>query len=773
MARGETTAPTEIPLGDKLKDLGGLLFLLTVLFALISLITFDPGDVGGARYPLNEVVRNKAGLVGAHLATFLYKYFGLVAFLVIGLLGFWAASIFFRVTVRHLYLKIVSCFILVMSVCTLASVQGLVGPRLFGLEGAMVGAGGIYGRALEILLVAHVGKAGTILFIGLTTAISAVLATDWLAYRGALWLIERFETPLQKKSIDPEPLPEAPAAAEPAVPGPPPVEIVIERAPRGRPAPPPPEEDPPEEDDPVDLPPPTPAPEPAAPAVATLQASSVIKRPLPYVQPPIDIFDRKVERIHEVSTEEVEQRRRLIEASLKEYGIEASVPKFTIGPTVTTYEMELSAGIRISRVASLANELSMRLMVPNIRIVQLPGRGTVAAEVPNPFPNTVRVREFIEGDNYEKLRTVPLPLLLGKAGTGDTFVHDLAGLPHLLIAGTTGSGKSVCLKSAITSLLISKSPEELKLILIDPKMVELTAFEDIPHLWAPVITDAKKAVHVMDWLVKEMEDRYALFNKLHVTHVNSFNQLGREEVVERLTEAGVEARLIERVPASLPYVVVVIDELADLMHTVGKEVETSIIRICQKARAVGIHLIAATQRPSADVLTGLIKSNMPARISFRVLSHIESMIILDRKGAERLLGKGDMLVYVPGQDAPLRAQCTWVSDEEIRALSKFLKTLGEPQYREEILEIEKTGDYEGTPDDENFDDAVQVVLETKRGSISLLQRKLTIGYQRAARLMETMEKFGIVGPYNGDKPRQVLMDAGTWQKLKESRRAAL
>jgi S-DNA-T family DNA segregation ATPase FtsK/SpoIIIE len=234
-----------------------------------------------------------------------------------------------------------------------------------------------------------------------------------------------------------------------------------------------------------------------------------------------------------------------------------------------------------------------------------------------------------------------------------------------------------------------------------------------------------------------------------------------------------EGAQIEKVPSQLPYVVVVIDELADLMYTVGKEVEGSIVRLCQKARAVGIHVIAATQRPSADVVTGLIKSNMPARVSFRVLSHIESQIILDRKGAERLLGKGDMLVYLPGQDAPMRAQCTWVSDEELRSLAKFLKSLGEPQYREEILEIEKTGEYEGSPDDDMFEDAVQVVLETRRGSISLLQRKLMVGYQRAARLMETMEKCGIVGAYNGDKPREVLMTAETWQKLKESRKNAV
>lgn len=751
----EEQPPTEISLHDKLKDLGGLVFILAVLFCLISLLTFDSGDVGGAQYPLNETLQNKGGLIGAHLAYFLYRQFGLIAFAVVGLLGFWAFMIFFRIQLKHLYLKLISCFVLILSLCTLASTQTIVTPRAFGLDGVMVGLGGIYGKALDLLLVAQIGNAGTILFIGLLTAISAVLATDWLAYRGILWAADRVSHWLSK----------------PPLPAPPPAELVLERISKAKPMPPPPA---PREEEAADQPLPeaTPAAAPVPQPVVRVQTSSVIKKPMPYTQPPIDIFEGTVEKIHDVSQEEIEQRRKLIESSLKEYGIDASITKYDVGPTVTTYELELPPGCRISRVAGLANELSMKLMVPNIRICQLPGKGTVAAEVPNPFPNSVRVREFIEGKNYEELRKVPLPLLLGKASSGDTFVRDLAGLPHLLIAGTTGSGKSVCLKTAITSLLISKSPEELKIIMIDPKMVELTAFEDIPHLWAPVITDCKKATHVLDWLVKEMEDRYQLLSKLHVTHVNSFNQLGKEEVVKRLAEAGVEGSVIERTPNQLPYVVVVIDELADLMYTVGKEVEGSIIRLCQKARAVGIHVIAATQRPSADVLTGLIKSNMPARISFRVLSHIESQIIMDRKGAERLLGKGDMLVYLPGQDAPMRAQCTWVSDDEIRSLTKFLKTLGEPQYREEILEIEKTGDFEGSPDDENFEEAVQVVLETRRGSISLLQRRLAVGYQRAARLMETMEKCGIVGAYNGDKPREVLMNAETWQKLKESRKAA-
>lgn len=743
------TPPLEAPAGkqslqDKIHDLGGLIFLLAMLFGLISLLTFDPGDVGGGRYPANDTIRNKGGLLGAHLSYFLLRNFGLGGFAVVLLGGFWAFMIFFRRRLSHLPLKLVSAGILVLSLCTILSIQRFLRPEHLGLDQTMVSLGGVYGTAMEMILLPHIGGAGALLFVALLLCVSAILATDWILYRSVVWAGARAMAWLRDK----------PPADPPATPAPP--EIVPQRRRPGKP------------------PKPEPAPEEEAADMVPVTTSAIIRKPRPYEQPPVDLFETRVEKIREISPEEIAQVKGTIENALSEYGIEAKVVNHETGPTVTTYEVDPAPGVRIARIAGLAGELSMKLQVPNVRVVApLPRKGTVGIEVPNPFPNTVRIREFIEGKNYKELRKIPLPLLLGKASSGETVVQNLSDMPHLLIAGTTGSGKSVCLKAAILSLISAKSPEELKLVLIDPKMVELTAFEDIPHLWAPVITDAKKAAHVLEWLVKEMEDRYTIFNKLHVLKIESFNALQRDVVEGRLRHTGMDEDAIARVPEHLPYVVVVIDELADLMYTVGKDVETSIIRLSQKARAVGIHLIAATQRPSADVVTGLIKSNMPARISFRVLSHIESQIIMDRKGAERLLGKGDMLVFLPGMEVPVRSQCTLVSEEEIRRVVDYLKSLGEPKYRSEILEIDRVDSTEGTVEDDLFEEAVRCVLETRRGSISLLQRRLGIGYQRAARLMEGLEKVGIVGGYNGDKPREVLLTPEQWARMREKETSAL
>ena len=733
--------PPDQTFREKAHDVGGLLFILAMLFGLVSLLTYDAGDVGGARYPANDTIQNKGGLLGAYLSSFLYRNFGIGAFAVVLLGGFWAFMIFFRHRFTHLTLKLVAAAVLILSLCTMLSIQQLVRPEHVGLQHTTVSLGGVYGTAMERILLPQIGGAGALLFVALLLCVSAILATDWILYRAAAWAMARGVRWLRG------------GVAEDSAPGPALArEIVPIRRKPGKPARP------------------EPAPEEEAADMVNVPTSAIIRKPRPYAQPPLELFETRVERLREISPDEIEHCKASIENALAEYGIEAKVVNHETGPTVTTYEVEPAPGIRIARIAGLAGELSMKLQVPNVRVVApLPRKGTVGIEVPNPFPNTVRLREFIEGKNYKELRKIPLPLMIGKASSGDTVVQNLSDMPHLLIAGTTGSGKSVCLKTAILSLVAAKSPEELKLVLIDPKMVELTSFEDIPHLWAPVITDARKAAHVLEWLVKEMEDRYTIFNKLRILKIESFNALPRADVEARLREVGLEEDAVARVPEHLPYVVVVIDELADLMYTVGKDVETSIIRLSQKARAVGIHLIAATQRPSADVVTGLIKSNMPARISFRVLSHIESQIILDRKGAERLLGKGDMLVFLPGMELPARSQCTLVSEEEIRRIVEYLKTLGEPEYRQEILEIDHVDSAEGTIEDELFDEAVVCVLETRRGSISLLQRRLGIGYQRAARLIEGMEKFGVVGPYNDDKPREVLMSPEQWTKLKSQR----
>jgi len=751
---------------EKLKEIGALTFVLCATFVLLSLVTYDPGDIASVRYPPNDPPANQGGRLGAALAYALYRHLGLASYLLVLLVGFWSFLVFFRRRVRGLVLKLVAAWVTVLAFATLLSLQPLFSSFSFGLEGTAPGVGGIYGRALEAILNDHLGAAGALMCVLLSLAVSIVLATDWMMYSGlvrashagrSVWVTlrhrfspeERRRRALERQAcLQTEmaqaverqrwraPAREAGSEAAPRV--------GAENAPVGRVA---------NRAEGPEAPPPPP--------------NRLRRRLGEYGQPPVHLFDSRVERIHGISDSTIKQRTLLIEQTLREFGVEVRVVNYEVGPSVTIYELALSPGTSIHRVTARQDEISMKLAVPPVRIVApIPGKDTVGVEVPNPFPDTVRIREFLEKD-YVGLRKVALPVLLGKTNAGEAIVRSLTEMPHMLIGGTTGSGKSVCLKSIVTSLVCGMSWEEMKLILIDPKMVELTAFADIPHLWAPVVTDSKKASLVLDWVVKEMDDRYSLLSRVQARNIDSFNGLGEKKVQERLERAGVPEAEVERYPSYLPYIVVIIDELADLMMTARKEVEYSIVRLSQKARAVVIHMVAATQRPSADVITGLIRSNMPSRIAFRVASAIESRIILGYNGAERLLGKGDMLVLLQGSFQPVRAQCTYVSDEELAGVVQFLKSKAKPAYHEELVEIDAVSEVEGTVDDELFEKAVEVVVQEQRGSVSLLQRKLSIGYTRAARLIDEMERFGIVGPHTGSSAREVLLTLEQW----ESRRA--
>jgi S-DNA-T family DNA segregation ATPase FtsK/SpoIIIE len=773
--------PSRVPVREKMKELGGLFFFLCATFVLISLVSFDPGDIREIKYPPNAPLANKGGAIGARTAYALLSGFGLGAYLLAFFAGFWSFMVFFRRRLEGLPVKLVSAAVSVFAAATLLSLQGVAGPASFGLAGTAPGLGGVYGEAFEIALVRHLGTAGAWLAVVLALAGSLVLSTDWMLYvgllkagRGAgvvlgrilhhysaeerarrqeavrLAQIEHGRVELSRRvatvrAADPAKVVPAPVLTETF-----PSKLALIRPPAPAPAP---------------VRPPAPRPEPAN--VFKAEAAKYDgRKPGTYEQPPIDLFENKVEQIHGISEKEVQERMLVLEGALREYGVDGRVVNYEIGPAVTTYEVELAPGQEIHKVTARQEEITMRLSTLPVRVVApLPGKGTVGIEVPNPFPNTVRIREFLE-KGYADLRKVPLPMILGKTNGGEPILRSITPLPHLLIAGTTGSGKSVCLKSIITSLVISMSPEEMKLILIDPKQVELTAFTDIPHLWAPVVVDSKKAALVLDWLVKEMDERYTILNKVGVTSIDKFNKLGEAKVLDRLAEAGIPREEAQGFPVHMPYIVAVIDELADLMLTGKREVEHSIVRLSQKARAIGIHLVVATQRPSTDVITGLIRSNMPSRIAFRVPSQIESRIILDRKGAERLLGKGDMLVKMIDWFEPVRGQCTLVTDEELRGLVKYLRAMGKPEYHQELMEIKTIADAEGTEDDEQFDEAVRVVLSEGRGSTSLLQRALKVGYGRAARLIESMAKMGLVGGHNGSNARQILITLEEWDARK-------
>jgi len=384
--------------------------------------------------------------------------------------------------------------------------------------------------------------------------------------------------------------------------------------------------------------------------------------------------------------------------------------------------------------------------------------------VPNSQREIVRIRDLIQkgGAAVSKMQ---IPLFLGKGSSGEVLVSDLGMMPHLLIAGTTGSGKSVCINSIIASILMTRRPDEVKLILIDPKMVEMAAFESIPHLMCPTVTEMRRAEQILQWAMEKMDERYELLAEARVRNIASYNKLTPQELLERFQPAGPEEEA--QIPKKMPHIVIVIDELADLMMTSAKEVESCIVRIAQKSRAVGIHLVLATQRPQATVVTGLIKANMPARIAFRVAARMDSRIILDQNGAEALLGQGDMLFLIPGTSDLIRAQGAFLEDDEIRNIVNFLKDVAQPQYHPELMQLNRVDMTDGQRD-ELFDQAVRIVLESQRGSVSLLQRRLSIGYARASRIIEMMAVAGILGEYKGSQAREVTMTIEEYEEMKRN-----
>ena len=483
-----------------------------------------------------------------------------------------------------------------------------------------------------------------------------------------------------------------------------------------------------------------------------------------YRFPPWDFLADAEHGFAEAQEKYVREKAAQLEKALKEFSIEVHVVAIDTGPVITMYELSLAAGIKVSAITQLSNDIARALSAISVRIVApVPGKNTVGIEVPNPQKEKVRLKELMQLAP-EATRKMTLPLFLGKDASGEPLVTDLAAMPHCLIAGTTGSGKSVCINSIIMSFLFTQRPDRVKLILIDPKVVEMASFKDIPHLMCPVINDSGRACSVLEWACEKMDERYEILAEAGVRNIAGYNKLSRDELMERFQPASLEEEA--KIPKQLPYIVIIIDELADLMITSGKEVEASIVRLAQKSRAIGIHLIVATQRPQANVVTGLIKSNMPSRIAFRVQSRMDSRIVLDQNGADLLLGQGDMLFLPPGCSKPIRSQGTFIDDREMRESVKLVREQAEAQYEPELVQIKSKIDPADMEADELFDDAVRIVLETKRGSVSLLQRRLTIGYSRASRLIEIMAMSGIVGDYKGSQAREANMTLDEWDAMR-------
>ena len=443
------------------------------------------------------------------------------------------------------------------------------------------------------------------------------------------------------------------------------------------------------------------------------------------------------------------------------FKIEARVVEIQKGPVISMFEMELAPGIKVEKLRSLEDDLAIALRARSVRIVApIPGKNTIGIEVPNPIRETVRLRPLLECSEFTDHKFA-LPIFLGRDAAGNPMVVDLAKMPHLLVAGATGSGKSVCLNTIISSFLFTRTPEQVKLILIDPKMVEMSQFSGAPHLACPVVNDMKRAPGILEWAVTKMEERYRLLHRAGVRNIYGYNKLDDEKLRKVFGEAVDEVDF----PRFLPFIVIVVDELADLMMTAAKDVETSITRIAAKSRAVGIHIILATQRPSTNVITGLIKANLPTRIAFMVSSKIDSRVILDANGAEQLLGQGDMLFMPPHTSNILRGQCTFMSDEEVVAMMDEVRVDSEPIYERDLVRERKENGVDPTEVDDLYDAATRFIIETHRGSASLLQRKFAIGYTRASRLIDLMAEEGVLGEYKGSQAREVQMSVEDWIAL--------
>jgi S-DNA-T family DNA segregation ATPase FtsK/SpoIIIE len=760
---------TETRRSSRGAELLGFLSFGLALMLLISLATFNPHDPApffraGATGP----ARNFIGPAGAFLAELLVpQLFGVTALLLPLVLGLAGWKLFWCKPIEAPYTKGAGLLLMLLSLTAFATLT--FGTVTF--EAEPVRAGGAVGELLAALLTKDFNRTGAYIVVATTLFVSLILSTQfsfatllkevgdrtggrWQSLRTAWahYRETRRKEKLRREVIRKHTLKEAaegseslprvrkvkPSQGEAEERGDPPLPtqkaLPFVAEPAGE----------------VELDaPPEEAPPPKrrrAPAPEVKGDSSL---------PPLAILD-EIQSGTSVDHEVLYERGRILQAKCGEFGVLGSVKEIHPGPVVTTYEFKPDAGVKYSKIVTLADDLALALEAESIRIDRVSGKGNVGIELPNDTRETIYLREILESDSFRKAPG-RLTLALGKTVGGDPYVTDLAGMPHLLIAGSTGTGKSVGLNCMISSILYKSTPDEVRLILIDPKRLELGVYEDIPHLLTPVVTDPKVASNVLKWAVAEMEKRIRKLASEGVRNIEQFNNIIR---AERATAEGEE----ELHP--LHYIVIVIDELADLMMVSSHEVEESITRLAQMARAVGIHLILATQRPSVDVLTGLIKANFPSRISYRVAARVDSRTILDSIGAEHLLGRGDMLFLPPGSARLTRIHGAFVTEQEVARLAAYLRRAGRPQYDDSVGKPERAAESAEVLDrDDLFDEAVRFVVQSGQASTSMLQRRFRIGFSRAGRLVDLMERDGIVGPADGSKPREILVAADYYETV--------
>ncbi|OIN98599.1 hypothetical protein AUJ66_00740 [Candidatus Desantisbacteria bacterium CG1_02_38_46] len=667
----------------KWREIWTIIFFAISFFLLVSLISFDIRDCPWMYYPPQVPLKNWTGAFGAYTSGGLIYLFGLGSYILVAIFGTLGWNIFKEKKITRS--NATGIVLLLLVSCAFMDILPF---NLLDKLGNY--NGGLFGHFFTYFLDRYFGKLGSYIIIGTLFVLSLLLSTEF-----SFTNLKREKKKEEMKGILDE------KEIFPRV-GP----VIIGAKERKKPV------------------------QPHFDFINEL-----------YEPPPLDLLTEPVGP-EEVPKEQLLEDARILEETLSNFGVSVKITQISRGPVITRFEIQPAAGVRVSSIMNLSNDLALGLAVPSVRIeIPVPGKAVMGIEVPNKTPNIVYLREMLESEPFRQSKK-PLTFSLGKDIGGNPIVSDLEGMPHLLIAGATGSGKSAFIHSLILSFLFRNGPSDINFILIDPKMVELIVFEGIPHLVLPVMKEAKKSGFAMKWLIKEMEDRYQSFLGKGVHTIRDYNQT----------------------TPKLPYLVVIIDELADLMLLSPLEIEDKLCRLAQMGRAVGIHLVLATQRPSVDIITGLIKANFPSRISFAVSTQVDSRTILDFAGAEKLLGKGDMLFSQIGALKPVRLQGAFAFHQEVKKVVAYLKDkYGSSEYDNEILEIEKEVPIEG--EDELFKEAVQLVIRHRQASTSLLQRRLKIGYNRAARIVDTMYERGIIGPSDGSKPRDVLVDENYLKKL--------
>jgi len=707
------------------KEIRGIIFLLAAFFLGLSLLSYHPGD------SLLELGKadNLFGTVGAHLSGGLFYVLGFSSFWLVAILLVTAILSFREQPLSSAVKSVIATLVLLVSFSGILNLQfpdeisfrdgnmragGLVGFYLAGLSEGVLNHFGAYVLLLAIFII--------------SLMITTHLSLGWLFSKLGLWVLgvlKRIREVARKRKERKK------RARKTMV-----AKARIKKKPKVK----------------IIKPKPEPVKKPQQKQFSFMEHTGEFKLPsLDFLNDPPERDNVKIQR------ESLEMNARRLEKKLADFGVEGEVNEILPGPLITMYEFKPAPGVKISKVSGLSDDLALTLRAPSIRIVApIPGKAAIGIEIPNNRRDPVFLKEVLSDDSYTASK-LKLPIALGKDITGSPMVTDLTKMPHLLLAGATGTGKSVCINTIINSILFKASPDTTKLLMIDPKRIELSVYQDIPHLLHPVVTQPKDATKALKWAVEEMERRYMLLSDRGVRNIETYN---RKVAKNKKADTEDTSRGIDK---TLPYIVILIDELADLMMVSSKEVEEAITRLAQMARAAGIHLIIATQRPSVDVLTGIIKANFPTRISFQVSSKVDSRTILDTIGAEHLLGDGDMLFLPPGVARLTRIHGAFVSEEEVKEVTNFLRRQKKPDYDTTILS-DLTGDEDSEEEeiehDEKYEEAVDLVLKTGQASISMLQRKLRVGYNRAARMIEAMEIRGIVGPSDGVRPRNVYGRGG-------------